>query len=101
MCGFPDPFKQKISDYHKQSEMEKKQEEIAMKCEECQQELWKAGDIVPAGAYARVDDQSYHVVLLEQAGRLPATFDGHLALYCASMCRCAMRARFSQEKQDA
>src|SRR5437016_1283067 len=29
-------------------------QEVPMKCEECQQELWKAGDIVPAGVYARV-----------------------------------------------
>lgn len=50
-----------------------------MKCEECQQELWKAGEIVPAGVYARVDDQSYHRVVLEQEGALPASFDGHTA----------------------
>lgn len=69
-----------------------------MKCEECQQELWKAGQIVPAGAYARVDDRSYRVVNLEQAGPLPATFDGHTALYCpSSTCQCAVRARLLQE----
>ncbi|HEU5228563.1 MAG TPA: hypothetical protein VFU49_12185 [Ktedonobacteraceae bacterium] len=68
-----------------------------MKCEECQQELWKAGEIVPAGAYARVDDGSYRVVILEQAGPLPATFDGHTALYCPSVCRCAVQSRPLQE----
>jgi hypothetical protein len=68
-----------------------------MRCEECQQKLWKAGDIVAAGAYARVDDRSYHVVILEQAGPLPATFDGHTALYCPSTCQCAAGARSLQE----
>ena len=72
-----------------------------MKCEECQQALWKAGDIVPAGAYARVDDRSYRVVTLEQAGPLPASFDGHTALYCSSTCRCAVRARSPQENSAA
>lgn len=68
-----------------------------MKCEECQQDLWTAGEMVPAGAYARVDDRSYRVVVLEQAGPLPTTFDGHTAFYCLSMCRCAMRARKREE----
>lgn len=64
-----------------------------MKCDECQQELWKAGEIVPAGAYTRIDDQSYRLVILEQEGPLPATFDGHTAWYCSSACRCATHAR--------
>ncbi len=72
-----------------------------MKCEECQQALWKAGEIVAAGAYARVDDRSYRVVILEQAGPLPASFDGHTALYCPSTCRCAVRARSLQENNAA
>lgn len=67
-----------------------------MKCDECQQDLWKAGDIAPAGAYARVDDQSYHIVILEQEGPMPATFDGHSALYCPTTCRCATRAKQPQ-----
>jgi hypothetical protein len=46
--------------------------------------LWKAGEIVPAGTYVRVDDRSYKVVTLQQKGPLPATFDGHVALYYAS-----------------
>lgn len=66
-----------------------------MKCEECQQELWKAGEIVPAGIYTRVDDGSYRLVILEQEGPLPATFDGHSAFYGSSACRCAVRARQS------
>jgi hypothetical protein len=46
--------------------------------------LWKAGEVVPAGTYVRVDDRSYKVVTLQQKESLPATFDGHVALYCAS-----------------
>lgn len=63
-----------------------------MKCEECQQELWKAGQVVPAGVYTRVDDRSYRRVILEREGPLPATFDGHSALYCSSACRCAEKS---------
>lgn len=70
-----------------------------MKCEECEQELWKAGDSVPAGVYARVDDQSYHLVVLEQEGVLPASFDGHTAWYCTSSCRCTTHARLAQETE--
>lgn len=72
-----------------------------MKCEECQQELWKAGGTVPAGAYARADDGSYRVVILEQARPLPASLDGHTALYCSSTCRCAARVRLFQENNAA
>ncbi len=46
--------------------------------------LWKAGEFVPAGTYVRADDLSYKVVTLPQKGPLPATFDGHVALYRAS-----------------
>lgn len=67
-----------------------------MKCEECRQELWKAGDTAPAGTYARVDDLSYRIIHLKQAGPLPATFDGRTALYALSACRCA-----SQENKPA
>lgn len=66
---------------------------MIMKCEECQQHLWQAGEIVPAGTYTRVDDHSYRLVILEQEGPLPATFDGHIALYCSSACRCARQAQ--------
>jgi len=72
-----------------------------VKCDECQQELWKAGDIVPAGAYARVDDRSYRVIILEQEGPLPATFDGHTAFYCTSTCQCATRTKGSPEKTSS
>ena len=43
--------------------------------------IYQAGDVVPAGSYARVDDGSYHLVLLAQDGPLPPSFDGHVALY--------------------
>jgi hypothetical protein len=77
--------------------MYEKRRECLMHCEECQQALWKAGEIVPAGAYARVDDNSYHLVTLEQEGPLPASFDGHTAWYCSAACQCASRARYNQK----
>lgn len=46
--------------------------------------VWKAGEVVPAGTYVRVDDLSYKTVTLEQEEPLPASFDGHVAVYCAS-----------------
>ena len=63
-----------------------------LRCEECQMPLWKAGEVVPAGTYVRVDDRSYRAVILNQEGPLPATFDGHIALYCISACACKDRA---------
>jgi hypothetical protein len=55
-----------------------------MQRDEYQIPLWKAGELVPAGTYIRVDDLSYKVVILQQKERLPATFDGHVAIYRAS-----------------
>lgn len=72
-----------------------------MQCDECQQPLWKAGETVPAGVYARVDDHSYHLVTLEQAGPLPPSFDGHTAWYCSSACRCATHAKQVQQAEGA
>lgn len=63
-----------------------------MQCEECQIPVWKAGEVVPAGTYVRVDDRSYHAVMLEREGPLPATFDGHIAFYCTSACACKQQA---------
>ena len=77
------------------------QEESTMKCEECQQELWKAGEMAPAGVYARVDDHSYHLVTLAQAGPLPPSFDGHTAWYCSSACRCATHATHAPQAMSA
>lgn len=48
--------------------------------------IYQAGEVVPAGYYSRVDDGSYHLVLLEQAGPLPPSFDGHVAQYRAAAC---------------
>lgn len=67
-------------------------EEIQLRCEECQTPLWRAGEIVPAGTYVRVDNQSYRAVMLDREGPLPATFDGHIALYCTSACACREHA---------
>jgi hypothetical protein len=69
-----------------------------MRCEECQRPLWRAGEIVPAGTYVRVDDKSYHPVILDQEGPLPATFDGHVGLYCTSAC--SRRARADHKLVD-
>lgn len=63
-----------------------------MQCEECQKPLWKAGEVVSAGTYVRVDDRSYRAVTLEREGSLPATFDGHVALYCTAACGCMQQA---------
>ena len=67
-------------------------EEVRLRCEECQMPLWKAGEVVPTGTYVRVDDRSYRAVILDMEGPLPATFDGHVALYCTSACTCRDRA---------
>jgi hypothetical protein len=52
--------------------------------EEYQMLVWKAGEIVPAGTYVRIDDLSYRTIILDHDGPLPATFDGHVALYSIS-----------------
>ena len=67
-------------------------EEARLRCEECQMPLWKAGEVVPAGTYVRVDDRSYRAVILDLEGPRPATFDGHVALYCTSACACGDHA---------
>ncbi|MBI2864852.1 MAG: hypothetical protein HYX94_09865 [Chloroflexi bacterium] len=41
--------------------------------------LFYAGEPVPAGIYRRVDIE--HDVVLDQAGFLPASFDGRLTAY--------------------
>lgn len=53
--------------------------------EEYQMSVWKAGEIVPAGTYVRIDDRSYRTIILDSPGPLPATFDGHVALYSVSI----------------
>ena len=41
----------------------------------------RAGDLVPAGTYERIDGAVARRVVLSQPGRLPPSFDGHVALY--------------------
>lgn len=67
-----------------------------MTCEECQQDLWQAGEIVPMGTFIHVDDHSHRIVILEQERARPSMFDGPITLYCSSACRCAMRGRTSE-----
>ena len=67
-----------------------------MQCEECHVPLWRAGEVVSAGVYVRVDDRSYRGITLEHEGPLPATFDGHIALYCISACQCREQAKQPQ-----
>lgn len=62
-------------------------------CDECGDRLYQAGERVPAGAYLRVDDDSFQQVRLVVGGALPPSFDGHVALYrtAAAPCMCARR----------
>lgn len=48
---------------------------------EFQGDIWKAGEIAPAGMYVRIDEPSSRVVILACEGPLPATCDGHIACY--------------------
>lgn len=64
-----------------------------MHCDECGTELYEAGEVVPAGDYTRVDDRSFHHVVLTQPGPLPPSFDGHIALYRSAAAPCACERR--------
>ena len=64
-----------------------------MLCDGCQAPVWKAGEVVPAGTYVRIDDESYRKVTLWQAGSLPASFDGHVAYYRAAARLSGVQAR--------
>lgn len=64
-----------------------------MNIEEHGAHVWQAGDIVPAGIYLRVDDASFRVVNLEQEDRLPASYDGHVALYRRASAICIVHPR--------
>jgi hypothetical protein len=48
--------------------------------------------MVPAGMYMRVDDEAHAVVELDRAGPLPASLDGHVALYHAVAATYSCRA---------
>lgn len=43
--------------------------------------LFTAGQLVPPGTYVRVDAWSGRRVVLTENGRLPASFDGQVAVY--------------------
>lgn len=64
-----------------------------MHCDECGTELYEAGEVVPAGDYTRVDDRSFHHIVLTQRGSLPPSFDGHIALYRSAAAPCACERR--------
>jgi len=49
--------------------------------EEDHTEIWKAGDIAPAGTYIRLDNHSFHRVVLLREEPLPASCDGQVAWY--------------------
>ncbi|HLZ59932.1 MAG TPA: hypothetical protein VKR06_23535 [Ktedonosporobacter sp.] len=55
-----------------------------MQYEGYQVPVWKAGEVVPAGTYIRIDNHSYRSITLDQNGPLPASFDGQVALYRAA-----------------
>lgn len=63
------------------------------RCEECGTPLFQAGQRVPAGIYLRVDDGSFQRLRLVSSGILPASFDGHIALYRAAAAPCACERR--------
>lgn len=62
-------------------------------CEECGTRLYQAGERVPAGTYLRVDDGSFQRLCLSSTGPLPASFDGHVALYRAAAAPCVCERR--------
>lgn len=62
-------------------------------CEECGTRLYRAGERAPAGVYLRVDDASFQRVQLIARGVLPASLDGHVALYRAGAAPCACQLR--------
>lgn len=63
--------------------------------------LWQAGDIVPAGSYRRVDDTLHRIVVLQREGPLPASLDGHVALYCAFIPTKELLSRLQQQETSS
>lgn len=59
-----------------------------MRCEECDATLWRAGEPAPPGNYVRIDSPVQDVITLSQGECLPATFDGHIAIYRPSGRAC-------------
>lgn len=62
-------------------------------CEECGTRIYQAGERAPLGEYLRVDDGSFNRITLTAGAVLPASFDGHIALYrlAAAPCVCQRR----------
>lgn len=59
-----------------------------MRCEECDAPLWRAGEPAPPGNYIRIDSPVQEVIALNQGECLPASFDGHIAIYRPSGRAC-------------
>lgn len=72
--------------------------EYTESCEECGTHLYQAGERAPLGEYLRVDDGSFHRIMLASGATLPASFDGHVALYrhAAAPCAC-QRHHFARQ----
>lgn len=66
---------------------------LRAQCEECGTKLYQAGERAPEGDYLRVDDGSFQRLQLPSGGLLPASFDGHVALYRAAAAPCACERR--------
>lgn len=66
--------------------------------EEHQAPVWKAGEIAPPGIYMRIDDDSYRKITLTREEPLPATFDGHVALYCIASNTAMLHATTPQTR---
>jgi hypothetical protein len=73
----------------------------AAHCDECGTTLYPAGQLVPAGIYLRVDDGSFQRLRLVTGGTLPASMDGHVALYRAAAAPCACQQRRTSSAQSA
>lgn len=58
-------------------------------CEECGTRLYRAGERVPEGTYLRVDDGSFERITRAGDDVLPASYDGHVALYRQATALCA------------
>lgn len=68
--------------------------EYFARCEECGTRVYQAGERVAGGTYLRVDDGSFQRLVVASDEPLPASFDGHVALYrlAAAPCACERRA---------
>ena len=59
-----------------------------MHCEECDAPLWLAGESAPPGNYVRIDSSTQEVIAVRPGESLPASFDGHIAIYRPSGRTC-------------